>query len=421
MNADKEYELLNKLYFERLGGTKEELKACTMIADELKEIGLESRIEPFDVVRNTVQKVRFEVTEPYHKVYEASAYMSCANTEGLSAELAYFESDTPVSRKKVEGKIALVNGYLGMKTFKALCEAKAVGFITYNGDIDQPENDLDDRELRDALQEFGNMPGVNIRVHDAQELIEKEASRVNIVIEQTMHDEKSHNLVCDLKGESDDWIICTAHYDSVPNSRGAYDNATGAVCLYGIADELRDKPLKHNVRLVWCGSEERGLLGSKAYVKEHKEELEKAKLVVNIDMIGCILGKRIAMSTADQSLVHFVDYYAKMAGYPLESSQGVYSSDSTPFADAGVPAVTFARDSVNTARIHCRFDVMEHLSQKMLEEDTRFILSFVKAMAEAYVIPVVREMPDNMKEELDKYLGRDLLKKKDEKKEESDS
>lgn len=411
MNINKEYELLNQLYFERLGGTEEELKACEMIADELKAIGLDSRIEAFDVVRNTVQKVKFEVTEPYHKVYEATAYMGCVNTEGLSAELAYFESDTAVSRKNVEGKIALVNGYLGMKTFKALCEAHAVGFITYNGDVDQEENDLDPRELRKTVQEFGNIPGVNIRIHDAMELIENQASHVNIVIEQTMQDKQSHNLVCDIKGESDDWIVCTAHYDSVPNSRGAYDNATGSVCLYSIAEELKDKPLKHNVRLIWCGSEERGLLGSKAYVKEHKDELEKIKLVVNVDMIGSILGKRIAVSTADMSLVHYIDYYAKMVGFPLESSQGVYSSDSTPFADAGVPAISFARDSGSAARIHCRFDVMEHLSKKMLEEDTGFILKFVEAMANAYVIPVVREMPDNMKEELDKYLGRNLLKK----------
>lgn len=415
MNAEKQYEVLNKLYFERISGTESELKACNLIADELKKIGLESRIESFDVVRNTVQKIKFEVTEPYHKVYEATAYMGCVNTEGMSAELAFFESDTAVSRKNVEGKIALVNGYLNMKKFKALCEAHAIGFITFNGDVDQKENDLDPRELRKPLQEFGNMPGVNIRIHDAMELVEKQASRVNIVIEQTMRDEKSQNLICDLKGESDEWIVCCAHYDSVPNSKGAYDNATGAVCLYGMAEELKDKKLKHNIRFVWCGSEERGLLGAKAYVKDHKDELEKVKLVVNIDMIGSILGNRVAVSTADMSLVHYVDYYAKMVGYPLESSQGVYSSDSTPFADAGVPAVTFARDSAGTARIHCRFDVMEHLSQKMLAEDTEFILHFTEAMANAYVIPVVREMPDNMKEELDKYLGRDLLKKEEKK------
>lgn len=416
MNGKEEFELLNQLYFERISGTESEDKACWLLADELNKIGLETRIEAFDVVRNNVQKITFEVTQPYHKVYEATAYMGCVSTEGLSAELAYFESDTVVSRQNVEGKIALVNGYLNMKKFKALCEAKAVGFITFNGDIDQMENDLDPRELRPLLQEFGNMPGVNIRVHDAIELIEKQASHVNIIIEQDHFTTQSHNLICDLPGESHDWIVCTAHYDSVPNSKGAYDNATGAVCLYSMAKTLKDKNLKHNIRFIWCGSEERGLLGSKDYVAKHKDELDQIKLVVNIDMIGSILGHRIAVSTADMSLVHYIDYYAKMVGFPLESSQGVYSSDSTPFADAGVPSFSFARGSEGTARIHCRFDVMEHLSPKMLVEDITFILGFVETMANAFVIPVVREIPENMKEELDKYLGRDLLKKENEEK-----
>ena len=37
-------------------------------------------------------------------------------------------------------------------------------------------------------------------------------------------------------------------------------------------------------------------------------------------------------------------------------------------------------------------------------------------MATSYVIPVVAEIPKNMKEEIDKYYGRDLEEKKEEKK-----
>lgn len=412
MFIEKEYELLEKLYFERIGGTESELKACNLIKDELSKIGLESHIEAFDVSRNNVEKVSFEVVYPYQKIYEATAYMGCTNTEAFEGELAYFESDTEVSRKNVEGKIALINGYMNMKTYKAINEAKAIGFITFNGDIDQKENDLDPRELRAQLQEFGNIPGINIRVNDAMELVELHAAKVKITIQQEMFTTQSHNLICDLKGTSNDWIVCTAHYDSVPHSKGAYDNATGSVCLYALANELKEINLNHNVRFIWCGSEERGLLGSKAYVKDHKDEMDQIKLVVNVDMIGSTMGRRIAVSTADLSLVNFIDYYAKIKGFPLESSQDVYSSDSTPFADAGVPAVSFARITPQGAgKIHCRFDVLEHLSKRMLEEDTDFILKFVLEMANAYVIPVIREIPENMKKELDKYLGRTLTNK----------
>lgn len=411
----KEYKLLEKLYFERIGGTDKELEACHIIQDELKQLGLESRIEPFDVVTNHVSKVSLEVLKPYQKTYEATAYMGCVNTQGLVGELCYFESDNAVSKKQVCGKIALVNGYLGMKTFKAITEAKAVGFITYNGNIDREENDLDPRELRESLQEFGNLPGVNIRVEDAMEMVAKGASEVRIVVEQTIEKVSSHNLICDITGESEDMIVCTAHYDSVPHSKGAYDNATGSVCLYGLAKELKDKKLAHNLRLIWCGSEERGLLGSKAYVAAHQEEMENIKLCVNVDMVGSIMGRRIAVCTSDMSLVHYMDYFGKIKGFPIEVSQGVYSSDSTPFADNGVPAVSFARiTSPGTGEIHSRYDVMEHLSESMLLQDTSFICEFVSEMANSFVIPIPKEIPDNMKEEIDKYYGRDLKKKEEE-------
>lgn len=411
----KEYKLLEKLYFERIGGTDKELEACHIIQDELKQLGLESRIEPFDVVTNHVSKVSLEVLKPYQKTYEATAYMGCVNTQGLVGELCYFESDNAVSKKQVCGKIALVNGYLGMKTFKAITEAKAVGFITYNGNIDREENDLDPRELRESLQEFGNLPGVNIRVEDAMEMVAKGASEVRIVVEQTIEKVSSHNLICDITKESEDMIVCTAHYDSVPHSKGAYDNATGSVCLYGLAKELKDKKLAHNLRLIWCGSEERGLLGSKAYVAAHQDDMDQIKLCVNVDMVGSIMGRRIAVCTSDMSLVHYMDYFGKIKGFPIEVSQGVYSSDSTPFADNGVPAVSFARiTSPGTGEIHSRYDVMEHLSESMLLQDTSFICEFVSEMANSFVIPIPKEIPDNMKEEIDKYYGRDLKKKEEE-------
>lgn len=405
----KAWDVLEKLYFERISGTESEYKAACMIQELLQEEGVEADLEAFDVTRNHVKKVLFEVLEPYHKVYEATLYMGCVNTseEGLVGELAYFESDTRVSRKNVEGKIALVNGYLNRKTFKALIESNAMAFISFNGNVDYKENDLDPRELREPLQDIGNIPGVNLLVEDAMELIAHQAKKVRIITQQEVIPASSHNVICEIKGNSPDWIVCTAHYDSVPNSKGAYDNGTGVVCLIEMIRYFKNHRPKHNLRFIFCGSEERGLLGSKAYVAKHEEEKDSIQLNVNIDMIGSTMGKRIAMATADMSLVHFTDYYSKIKGFPMECSQGVYSSDSTPFADVGIPAITFARDSASgTGTIHCRYDVLEHLNERILEEDIAFIQGYVEEMANAYVIPVIQEMPENMKEELDKYLGR---------------
>jgi hypothetical protein len=90
----------------------------------------------------------------------------------------------------------------------------------------------------------------------------------------------------------------------------------------------------------------------------------------------------------------------------------VYSSDSTPFADKGIPAVSFARIAPPaTATIHNSYDTMAVMKGEQMVEDIRFIVNFTERMANAAQCPVARMMPDNMKEKLDIYLTRKRDKK----------
>jgi len=92
---------------------------------------------------------------------------------------------------------------------------------------------------------------------------------------------------------------------------------------------------------------------------------------------------------------------------------GVYSSDSTPFADKGVPAVSFARIAPNsTATVHNRYDTRNVMKAAQMLEDMEFINVFVDRMANAKLCPVSREIPEKMKEKLDVYLCRKREEKK---------
>ncbi|MFR0953975.1 MAG: hypothetical protein ACLSGK_14830 [Lachnospiraceae bacterium] len=50
-----------------------------------------------------------------------------------------------------------------------------------------------------------------------------------------------------------------------------------------------------------------------------------------------------ACVSAEDKLAHYISYMAAEIGFPIEAKTGVYSSDSTPFADSGIPALSFAR------------------------------------------------------------------------------
>ena len=130
-------------------------------------------------------------------------------------------------------------------------------------------------------------------------------------------------------------------------------------------------------------------------------------LNINLDMIGCIMGMFISCATAEEKLVHYLDYLAQERGFAMKAYQDVYSSDSTPFADKGVPALSFARRAPsNTATIHNSYDTMALMKGEQMVEDIDFIICFTQRMANAARCPVAREMPENMKEKLDTYLNR---------------
>ena len=72
-------------------------------------------------------------------------------------------------------------------------------------------------------------------------------------------------------GTKEEWIVLTAHYDTTSLSHGAYDNMSGCAGLLGIMEYMKDKERNYGLRFVFCGSEERGLLGSKAYVEDFSQ------------------------------------------------------------------------------------------------------------------------------------------------------
>ena len=130
-------------------------------------------------------------------------------------------------------------------------------------------------------------------------------------------------------------------------------------------------------------------------------------LNINLDMIGCTMGHFIDVCTSEEALVHYIRYMGLELGFGIEGKQDVYSSDSTPFADKGVPAVSFARIAPhNAANIHTRFDTRAVMSASQMLKDIDFLCAFTERMACAKKCPVKRVMPDNMKEKLDFYLMR---------------
>ena len=409
MNKKKLASIFRQTAYVRMGGTAEELRCAEYLKQQCAELGLEARIEGFPVQISNIQEATLTVDG---KTITCKGY-SCAGTAEVEAPLYYLSSTDPYSLSLCKGKIVMIDGYLGYWMYRDILENGAVGFITYDGNANYRDRDIDQRELRAQVSEgVEKIPGVNINAKDAIALVNADAKTAKIVLKQEQYEGQSRNVIADIPGEVPETIVFTAHYDSTSLSQGAYDNMSGSVGLLGIAEYFMKNPHKYSLRFIWCGSEERGLLGAKAYCRDHEEELKNVMLNINLDMIGCIMGKFIACCTSEDKLVSYIEYLGLEQGRGIRAYQDVYSSDSTPFADKGIPAVSFARIAPPpTATIHNSYDTAAVMKMEHMQQDIDFICAFASRMANAVKLPVARKMPDNMKDKLDIYLCRKRDKK----------
>ena len=402
--------LLEKLSFERIAGSKEEYRAAMIIKEEIEKMGLNATLEPFEIEFPEEVTATFEVTAPQNQSFEITGVGMTGVTKGLEAPSYYGQDLDEISLSQMKGKIVLFNGALRYDSYKKIIQAGAVGFITFNGSVYDAEIEVEDRYLRPKLQELGKIPGVTMSIHDAQTLVRLNPTTVRLTVNAKESTRTSHNLVVTLPGDIEDEIICfSGHYDSVRHSKGVYDNATGALAVLDFLKYFSQKKPKRTLKFLWLGTEERGLIGATQYVKTHQETIDQYKLNINLDMLGVVLGKDIACVTGEEAITHYIDFVAKELNFAIKTSTGVYPSDSTPFADGGVPAITFARGAVvGGAQIHSKKDVIDFISVESFNQTVEFIQAFASRVIEAEVCPIPSTMPKKMLEELDDYLMRKI-------------
>ena len=99
------------------------------------------------------------------------------------------------------------------------------------------------------------------------------------------------NLILEIPGtvHPEQVVVLSAHLDSVSqdptqSAPGASDNASGAAALLEAARIFRHFRFDQTIRIIFFTGEEQGMIGSKAYVRDH--DLTGILGVLNLDMFG---------------------------------------------------------------------------------------------------------------------------------------
>ena len=186
--------------------------------------------------------------------------------------------------------------------------------------------------------------------------------------------------------------------DSIWN--GADDNATTAVALLAIGRAMSAQPGRRSALFVWHGAEERGLMGSRWYVKHPTVPLKSIVAVLNGDMIGrndpataALLGAVGPHRNSPELVQVALDANKAVAQFTVDSSwddpqhrEGwYYRSDHLPYARAGIPALFFT--TLLHADYHTPFDNPDRIDIAKLAKMTRWMYATGRAVAEADKAP----------------------------------
>ena len=402
-------EFLRQFDFIREAGTEGEQAAAEKIRKYLEQNvsgpGITFREEPFSFEESRILEARLVVTEPYQKEYSVVGCAGCGSTpeNGLEAPFLYVENGDEISLAYARGKIVLVNGIVRKAFYQKLVEAGATGFVMLSGTpIDEGE---DLRPARRSLRGVEETPiqGVTVHYKDAVELVERGASRVRLILRQEKEKRISRNLILRIDGSqrADEILTVSAHYDSVPEGPGAYDNMAGAAIVMELCRYFSVHRPRRTIEFLWFGAEEKGLYGSLNYVERHSEELASHRFNMNVDLAGQTIGGTVIGVTGNPEICQILSAYAHEAGMGVSLKHQIWGSDSNSFAWKGVPAMTLNRDGFG---MHTRHDTAALISAWSLERSSRLLAMVAERLASAEVFPFPREVPEKFREELNAFF-----------------
>lgn len=412
ISGQRQMDFVLKFNYIREAGTPTEEKAASLIREELKSFGMESMLSEFTFNTWEIRKAELTVTEPYNKTYQVTGYQRCGSTagEGVEAEFLYVENGDDISLSHAAGKIVMVNEIVRKDMYLKLLKAGAAGFVSISG---SPTDTGEDRipraaaipqKVYEALNEKERIQGVGIHYLDAVEMVTEGAKKVRLTLLQEEVTRTSRNVEARIQGSdrADEILTLTAHYDSVPEGPGAYDNMAGAAIIMEVCRYLKEHQPRRTVEFVWFGAEEKGLLGSRHYIKMHEHELGKHRFNMNVDLAGQLVGGNVIGVTADPSVCSMLTYLAAETGIGMTTKNQIWGSDSNTFAWKGIPAMTLNRDGFG---MHTHYDTVDLLSAWSLERSARLLAHIAENLGNIDTIPFSREIPEEFKKQLDEYFG----------------
>lgn len=252
---------------------------------------------------------------------------------------------------------------------------------------------LEDYGLLYRLAESGKKPVINLNAQSKETGVQP-----------------TFNTIAEIKGteKPDEYVMLSAHFDSWDGGTGATDNGTGTIMMMEVMRVLKKvypNP-KRTILVGHWGSEEQGLNGSRAFVEDHPEIVEKIQALFNQDN-----GTGRVANVSGQGFVDSYEYLGRwMSEVPREITRDINTSfpgnpggggsDYASFVAAGVPA--FSLSSLSWSYFNYTWHTNLDTYDKIVFDDVQN-----NVIMAAIMVYMACEEPDMVSRERRIPIGRD--------------
>jgi Zn-dependent M28 family amino/carboxypeptidase len=258
----------------------------------------------------------------------------------------------------------------------------AAGFIFMNHN---PGQLAPTGSLRPSYRMGGEIPGIGVSLETGmlmQRLAKGMLLKVRIKDESlVIPDSHSANIVAELPGATDEWIIVGGHYDGHDISHGAMDNLSGTAVTMELARVLKayEGKFERGIQFICFGCEEIGVTGSTCYVSDHMDKIKKTAIMINLELGGLAFkdGTKHAAFTVYQpsEMKKWINDFLEEVGYHTSVLTGMSAaSDHWPFVMQGVPAICMHEEPSMRQLVqgrgwgHTSADLMDKVDPRNLQE-----------------------------------------------------
>ena len=360
----------------RLSGSAQAEQAVQYVADQMRKLGLDVRLQKVMVPHWVRGDERGELVEfagmaagTTQKVVLTALGGSIATpVEGITAEVVVVNSFAELNalgRAKIEGKIVLFN-------YKFDREMQASGFggqaygaavaYRFGGAMAAAPLGAVAVLVRSAggsqnrLAHTGSMgykdgvtkiPGAAISYEDAEMiayLTKMGKVRVHLTLTpQTLPDAVSYNVIADLKGSEkpNEVVIVSGHLDSWDLGQGAIDDGAGIAVSMAVPYLINLQGLKpkRTIRFIAWMNEENGGRGSQAYASEQETNIVNHFAAIESDLgASHPLGFEVAGRPEVLAFIRPISNVLGVQGSGLSRSQANVGSDIGPLTQKGIPS-----------------------------------------------------------------------------------